>query len=72
MVSEVRIGYDPAVEINSEKHDAWERVIDKYQALSIGHEEKRLEGSSTLFFREDLDLETLRKELLPIRILDSS
>ena len=70
MVTEVRINYDPAEEINPEKHDAWEKVVNKYNAFSIGHEREKERGNSTLFFKEDLDLFRLERELEPIEILD--
>jgi len=69
MVREVRINYDPAEEIDSEKHEAWKNVVDKYHALSIGHEREYMRNTSTLFFKKDLDLIRLEKELEPIQIL---
>jgi len=66
---EVRIDYDPAEEIDSLRHDAWERIVNKYGALSIGHEGER-RGTSSLFLSEDMDVEKLREDLHPIKILD--
>jgi len=65
----VEIDYDPAVENDFAKHTSWEQVVDKYCALSIGHEKKGKEGTSTLFFPEKIDLETLAEELSPIKII---
>jgi len=70
MVREVRINYDPSIDSDCTKHDAWENVVNKYHALSIGHERKYMEKTSTLFFKKDIDLGKLERELEPIEILD--
>lgn len=72
MIREVTINYDSAEEINTEKHNAWEKIIDKYEALSIGHEREKERGTSTLFFEKDLELKILKEELNPIKILFSN
>ena len=69
MVREIRIDYDPFVDPDSTKHDAWEKVINKYHAICIGSDRRGYEGKLTLLFSKDLDLIRLEKELEPIQIL---
>ena len=69
MVREIRIDYDPSVDSDSIKHDAWEKVTNKYHAMCIGSDRRGYEGKLTLLFSEDLDLVKLEGELEPIQIL---
>ncbi len=72
MVKEIVIDYDPSYEINSEKHDALERVVDKYNILTIGSDKKSWTGKLLLLLPGGLKLEKLTDELKPIRILHSA
>ncbi len=68
MVREVIIDYDPSVDMDSTKHDAWETVVNKHHALSIGSDRIGYEGKLILLFSKDLDLAKLERELEPIQI----
>lgn len=68
MVTQVLIDYNPETQIDTARHDAWEKVVNKYPILSIGSDD----GSCRLAIFEDLNLERLAKELEPIKILSSS
>jgi len=63
----IEINYNPEIQINNEKHEAWERVVNKYHLLSIGSNN----GSCKLIIPQDLNLERLAEELRPIEILSS-
>jgi hypothetical protein len=63
----VEINYNPEIQIDNEKHGAWERVVNKYHLLSIGSDN----GSCKLLLPQDLNLEKLAEELRPIEIPSS-
>ncbi|GAH56458.1 unnamed protein product [marine sediment metagenome] len=63
----VEINYNPEIQIDNEKHEIWERVVNKYHLMSIGSDN----GSCKLLIPQDLNLERLVEELRPIEILSS-
>jgi hypothetical protein len=70
MVKQILIGYNAEREYGlMGQHEAWERVVNKYHALSIGSEKEGREWTSTLIFPKSVNLEVLTKELVPIKIL---
>ena len=68
MVTQVLIDYNPETQIDTRKHDAWERTVNQYPLLSVGSDD----GSCRLIAPQNLDLGELIKELKPIKVLSSS
>ncbi len=63
----IEIDYNPEIQMDHEKHETWEKVVNKYHLLSIGSDN----GSCKLIIPNDLNLEKLAEELRPIEILSS-
>jgi hypothetical protein len=70
MTKEIVIDYDPFYEIDNEKHDALEKIVDKYDILTTGR--KNWVGELLLLFPAGIDLTKLTEELKPIKILNSA